>query len=429
MGSGFSTHCINNEFLNDNKRQENFLQTLAQCSKDDRLPISQIKSIYSDHKETDNFVLMCKGPIMTPRLWHSSNLFVCAISTPNPPIQLGYCAFHQYHSLPFISIHLDAISYCHLVYFMNRARFYLEQDELLDCIVFCDRMQDEECLAYVATPSSVPHTDMPLLKLTIPYDSETGGLSEAPFYSSSVMAKDAGLSSSAIVALSEPSSMNQLSSTSILPGISEPLSMNDMQSSSFMPGVSEPLSMNSEITGSSSVFHDISEPSSIANDYMSSLSSVLNPISEPSTMNSSAFSSQSSIFNPISEPSGINSSSASSAFTSQFGLVSEPQESSSLLSTQFGLISEPNLRSMNSSQSSFFGLVSEPNFNSGTGSQSSFFGLVSEPFQSNSEDDFNNQSHSNTQRRSRSKKSRSETSSRTSESNNSRKSSRNKGKS
>ena len=78
---------------------------------------------------------MSQGELTTPYLWHSENLFVCAITTPNPQIELGYCAYHQYHSLPFITIHCDPISYNYLIYFMNRVRFYLEHEEFLRYII------------------------------------------------------------------------------------------------------------------------------------------------------------------------------------------------------------------------------------------------------------------------------------------------------
>ena len=360
-----SSHCVNLEFLEDEKR-ENFLQTLGQCSKEDRVKIS--KEILTRRTDIKNFVFMTKGPLTTPRLWHSENIFVCAITTPNPPIELGYVAYHQYHSLPFMSIHVDPISYAYHVYFMNRVRFYLEPREFLeDAILYCYENQDPEALKFTFPPTTAPITTAPSLKIIVPYDIELGETADAAMNKSTALLRSID-SSSIAPAMSEPSSVNGMSSSSsFLPGTSEPGSMNSQfTSSSFQPGISEP---NSMADTSSSFMNAVSEPSTMRNsDYMSSLSSVLNPISEPSGLSSGFSSGRSSFFGQISEPSGMSNSSFTSGRSSNFGLVSEPSGSS--LTSQFGLVSEPSMGS-----SSFFGLVSEPS----TGASSSQFGIVSEP--------------------------------------------------
>ncbi|KAK8861050.1 hypothetical protein M9Y10_012742 [Tritrichomonas musculus] len=351
MGNSISAnHCINIKFLED-KNRENFLQTLGQCSKSDQKEIKDLKTLYSNHKETKNFVVMTKGEKTTPYLWHSENLFVCAITTPNPPIEDGYCAYHQYHSLPFITIHSDPISYNYLIYFMNRVRFYLEYEEFLRYIIHCDEKKDTECLKYVFPPDKGPTHEFPEMKIIVPYDIQLGEQTDATLETSVYEPNDQ--SEFIRVARDFPTQILSLSEPS------QP-ELTTGGTSSFLKTVTEPSSINNITdTGGSSLFHPISEPNSINDDDITSATSFLNPISEPSGMSSN---SSSSFFHQISEPSGINSSSASTGVSSQFGLVSEPTE---------------NNFSHASSSSSFFGLVSEPIQD--TASQSSFFGLVSEP--------------------------------------------------
>lgn len=350
MGNSISSnHCINITFLED-KNRENFLQTLGQCSKSDQKPIKELKSLYSSHKDTKNFVVMSEGELTTPYLWHSENLFVCAITTPNPQIELGYCAYHQYHSLPFITIHCDRISYNYLIYFMNRVRFYLEHEEFLRYIILCDEKKDEKCLQYVFPPDKGPVHEFPDMKIIVPYDIQAGqvDLLDSSVYEQTEQSDLVRIQRdfpTQLLSLSEPSIPDQsLGASSFLPAISEPSTMNlptDTGFSSFLPGVSE--------------------PNSIANDDLNSATSFMHAISEPTGMSSN---SASSFLNQVSEPSGINSSSASTGVSSQFGLVSEPPESNlyqDSASSFFGLVSEPF---QNSSQSSFFGLVSEPGLSS-----------------------------------------------------------------
>lgn len=346
MGNNISSnHCVNITFLED-KNRENFLQTLGQCSKSDQKPIKELKSLYSNHKDTKNFVVMSEGELTTPYLWHSENLFVCAITTPNPQIECGYCAYHQYHSLPFITIHSDRISYNYLIYFMNRVRFYLEHEEFLRYIILCEEKKDEKCLQYVFPPDKGPSHEFPDMKIINPYNIQIQtDLLDSSVYEptdQSDLVRIRGEFPTQILSLSEPS-------------IPEPTTQI---TSSFLPTISEPSTINNATdTGFSSFLPMISEPNSIANDDINSNSSFLNAISEPSGLSSN---SASSFFAQVSEPSGINTSSASTGISSQFGLVSEPAESSA--SSFFGLVSEP--LPSNSSQSSFFGLVSEPGYSS-----------------------------------------------------------------
>ena len=70
-GASSSNHCINLEFLQE-ERKDDFLQTLGQCSDKDKRPIG--KDILHDGGQIQNFVLMTRGAPATPKLWHSENM-------------------------------------------------------------------------------------------------------------------------------------------------------------------------------------------------------------------------------------------------------------------------------------------------------------------------------------------------------------------
>lgn len=368
MGSGSSsTHCVNLEFLEKN-RKEDFLQTLGQCAEKERVPIT--KDILKSHPEVENFVLVTKGQPTTPRLWHSKNIFVCAITTPKPPIKEFECAYHQYHSLPFMSIRLDAISHCHLLYFMNRVRFFLGREELLERVLKLKSDYDDMLAPFITEPRLPPLLTPPIMTIAVPYSLETGGEGAHTMNYKTVVDGEQKMESSSFAPeVSEPSSV--IASSSFAPPISEPVSI----SSSVMDLVSEPSSMMSSIGNStSSMFVPVSEPVNL--EFSSSATSFFGEISEPSSI----LSANSSILDPFSEPSGMLSSGWNSGESSQFGLISDISETGySGLSSQFGLVSDVSENSAASGMSSQFGIVSDVSTEEGSSGMSSQFGIISEP--------------------------------------------------
>ena len=143
MGSGSSQHCTELEFLSQ-KNKEDFIQTLCQCPNENKYELS--KDILSKYKDAKNFVLLTKGKSTQPKLWQSENIFVCAISQPNPPLNLKSYAYNEYHNLPFISIHLDPITYFYMCYFMNKVRFYIDREEFLKRIILTTQMIEDKNL-------------------------------------------------------------------------------------------------------------------------------------------------------------------------------------------------------------------------------------------------------------------------------------------
>ena len=141
MGSGSSQHCTELEFLSQ-KNKEDFIQTLCQCPNENKYELS--KDILSKYKDAKNFVLLTKGKSTQPKLWQSENIFVCAISQPNPPLNLKSYAYNEYHNLPFISIHLDPITYFYMCYFMNKVRFYIDREEFLKRIILTTQMIEDK---------------------------------------------------------------------------------------------------------------------------------------------------------------------------------------------------------------------------------------------------------------------------------------------
>ena len=352
-----ATHCINLEFLQEG-RKDDFLQTLGQCSEKDKKPIR--KEILREGGQIRNFVLMTKGAPAIPKLWHSENMFVCAITTPNPPIKEWECASCQYHSQAFMSIHLDPCSHYHMIYFMNRVRFYLEQQEFLECILKLQESRDPEIHERTCRPRDPPETKMPVLKIAVPYSIVVGGEGELPIHYSTIIEREIDETSSLVPPVSEPDSM--FGSSSMAPPLSEPTSVVN-GSSSFIAGLSEPSSVDREGQTTSSFFVPVTEPSEAS----SSLTSFFDAISEPSSAMSI-----SSILDPVSEPHDMLSGRGWDGGSSIFGIVSEASLSgNSGLSSQFGIVSEVSGEG-NSGMSSIFGLVSEPSgINSGTALYSS----------------------------------------------------------
>ena len=351
-GASSSSHCINLEFLQE-ERKDDFLQTLGQCSDKDKRPIG--KDILHDGGQIQNFVLMTRGAPATPKLWHSENMFVCAITTPNPPISEWDCAYCQYHSQDFMSIHLDPCSHYHMIYFMNRVRFYLEQQEFLECILKLKDTRDPEIVKMTCRPRDPPETKIPALKIAVP-----GEEGELPMHHSTVLERDIEPSSSSVAPpVSEPESVFE--SSSVAPAVSEPPSVYG-GSSSFLAALSEPSSCGKDGLSTSSFFQAISEPV----DDNGSTTSFFDKISEPSSV------SMSSILDPVSEPSDMHRRWDNSGGSSIFGIVSEASISgSSGRSSQFGIVSEVSGEG-NSGMSSIFGIVSEPSgINSGSALYSS----------------------------------------------------------
>lgn len=292
---GASQSDINDADFARESMRENFVLSIVQCKVEGPMPFK--KEVINKRKSTQNFVILTKGERSPAKIWHSSSILVAALVLEEPPLNQFECSFYQYHDQMFLAIYVDAATYYHLCFFMNKSRFFAKREEFLTRVLSCIEDYDDILARYIMKQTEIPTVRMPSFELANPYENEEslGNDSEFEFDSTS-------------------GQLFNLYETTKKP---EFLSQRSSQSSSFLGPVSEPDSLSESMTvplseDSSSSFGPISEPSTNQINYAeSNSSSAFNPVSEPessSSVSGLSYTGASSTFGPISESGSSRSS-------------------------------------------------------------------------------------------------------------------------